>query len=202
MIAVALKIVFVIALPVIVFISGVKIMSFMSGHDVVEQLIKKNAELDDQQPLNTRCCYDKNDVDKHWGAFVNHSNAVSIKQRHLELDLVFPFFYGAALAISLLMVWAMLGRPFNAGWVLAPVVITLLADWTENLVQLTQLQRYAESGVEGLSENWIRVSSTATFLKLGFFAISSLLIGAILIYVISRFMSRTKDEDESPTTAN
>lgn len=113
----------------------------------------------------------------------------------------FPFFYGAALATSLLILWALLGRSFNPGWVLAPVVITLLADWTENLVLLVQLRRYAESGARGLNAGWIQVASVATILKLVFFVASSLLIVAIIIAALSSFMMRRKEKGESRTVA-
>ena len=150
MIVVAVKLVVVIALPVAVFIGGVWIMSIVTGRQHVQQLLS-NAACADQRPLNQRFGYDVDGVDRHWGAFAHDLRALTSEQRFLEMDLVFPFLYGAALATSLLVLWALLGRSFNPGCVLAPVVITLLADWTENLVLLVQLRRYAESGKRGLN---------------------------------------------------
>lgn len=86
--------------------------------------------------------------------------------RFLLLDLVFPLFYGGALAASLWWVWMTLGRPFHAGWIVAPLVIIVMADWTENLIQLAQLRHYVSSNESRIQDLWIQVSSCATIIKL------------------------------------
>lgn len=101
------------------------------------------------------------------------------EQHFLKIDLFFPVFYGAALVTSLLMVWEMLGRPFSPAWILAPVAITAVADWTENLVQLAQLARFTND--KPLQASWIQLASLATILKLVFFTLSSMLIGAMVV---------------------
>jgi len=49
---------------------------------------------------------------------------------------------------------------------MGPVAVTVLADWTENLLQLGQLRRYTEDGEAGLQPGWIRIASAATNLKM------------------------------------
>ncbi|HYN22425.1 MAG TPA: hypothetical protein VE078_15800 [Thermoanaerobaculia bacterium] len=157
------------ALPAVVFSGGAWIMDKMSGRTDVPQ-----------PPINRRFHYDTHDVQQYWKAFKD----VGTEKRFLELDLVFPFLYCGALAASLLMAWASLGRTFNPAWILAPLVITLLADWTENLTQLKQLQRFLDG--LALQENWIRIASTATALKLSFFYASWLL----LFFLVGRVLWR------------
>jgi hypothetical protein len=76
----------------------------------------------------------------------------------------------------LLLGWAWLGRPFHPAWLWVPIVVTLLADWIENLVQLGQMDRYLTMGKEALQPDWIRIASAATALKLVFFYGSWLLL--------------------------
>jgi hypothetical protein len=97
-------------------------------------------------------------------------------RRSLEIDLLFPFFYGAAFAGALLCAWVALGRPFHPAWLLAPVLIGVIADWIENLIQLGQLRLFKPGHAETLQPNWIQIASIATSLKLALFCISSLLV--------------------------
>ena len=78
--------------------------------------------------MQQRLGYDTSAVNHHWGALDN--TALRRERRFLELDLVFPFLYGVALSASSWRTWATLGRPFHAAWLMAPVAITVLADWT------------------------------------------------------------------------
>ena len=155
-------------LPIFVFGGGAWIASAVSGrHAVVEQ-----------QPLNQRPGYDTKDVAQYWGAL--DSSGLRAEQRFLELDLVFPTLYGLALAVSLLTISAMLRSPIHTAWLIAPVVVTVVADWIENLVQLDQLRNFIESGEKGLSAGWIHLSSTVTIVKLLFGVISFLVLFARL----------------------
>jgi hypothetical protein len=86
--------------------------------------------------------------------------------RFLFLGLLFPLFYGGALAASLWWVWVTLGQPFHPVWIAAPLVIILMADWTENLIQLAQLRHYVSSNEGRFPALWIQVSSFATIIKL------------------------------------
>jgi hypothetical protein len=155
------------AIPTVAFFGGAWVMNALSGRSEVPK-----------PPLYMRVHYDKEDAAKYWHGFKD----IRTEERFLEMDLVFPFLYGGALAASLLTAWAALGRPYNPVWILAPLFIALLADWTENFVQIGQLQRHL-AGI-GLQDGWIQVASTATALKLSFFGASwmalFLLVGRLL----------------------
>jgi hypothetical protein len=172
------------ALPLVVFVIGAWIMSKMANREYVTRRLGEVVAPEDAKPLNQRFGYDLAVVERHWGGL--DETARASEKRFLELDLVFPFLYGAALAASLLMAWASLGRPFNAAWLITSVAITLIADWTENLVQLSQLRRYV-NGI-ALESGWIQIASIATILKLSFFVCSSgiliALVGCMIVAAI------------------
>jgi len=122
------KVNIMLALPLTVFVSGVWIMAKISNRDYVTQPLRQSAPPEGQKPVQQRLGYDTSAVNHHWGALDN--TALRRERRFLELDLVFPFLYGVALSASSLRTWATLGRPFHAAWLMAPVAITVLADWT------------------------------------------------------------------------
>jgi hypothetical protein len=160
----ALETILMLALPLVVFVSGAWIMARLSHRQcVVDQLNRSGVRKNDRNPLKQRLGYDIEAVQRHWGAL--DAVALGSERTFLQLDLIFPFFYGAALMASLMMAWSTLGRPFRPVWIIAPVVFTMLADWTENLVQLSQLRRYLKGGEVTLQAGWIQIASTATILK-------------------------------------
>ena len=165
-----LSAVVILALPMVVFFGGARGMTELSHRKQVPE-----------KPLNRRFSYNARDVRVYWAEFEDGGRA---EQKFLELDLVFPFLYGAALAISLLMAWAGLGRPFHPVWIITPLAITLLADWTENLVQLGQLKRFLAG--TPIQEGWIRIASAATALKLSFFYASWLGLLALVLLLLVR----------------
>jgi hypothetical protein len=165
------------SLPVVVFLGGAWIMAEMSGLEPVKQ----------QKPLNRRFGYDADAVQRYWQALDERARGAD--GRFLKLDLVFPFLYGGALATGLLLGWASLGQPFNPAWLLAPIAIVLLADWTENLVQLGQFDRFS-AGI-ALQEGWIRVASAATAMKLVFFYASWLVLFFLFVLVLGRALRST-----------
>ena len=192
MLWVAFKVAIAVVLPVFVFRGGSKLMSRCSGRKYVQKVLKGAADCDDQTPLNMRLRYSVNSVHRHWGAFARDPDALNSERCFLKLDLAFPVFYGGALAISLWLLWTMLGRWFNPAWIFIPVVITVVADWIENSVQLTQLSRYVRGGFQeaALQPGAIRVASAATFLKLLFFSVSALLNASMIIGFLSQFIDR------------
>ena len=181
---VAVKTITILGLPLAVFLGGIWAMLKISDRDYVTQRLRQSAAPEDQKPLQQRLGYDAGAVNRHWGALDN--TALRLERRFLELDLVFPFLYGAALSASSLMAWATLGRPFRPAWLMAPVAVTVLADWTENLVQLGQLRRYTEDGEAGLQPGWIRIASAATILKMSSFVGAWLFLVGLVISVIVR----------------
>ena len=68
-------------------------------------------------------------------------------------------------------------RPWRTlGWLVA---VAVLADWTENLLLLTQMHRYIEGGGSALQSAWIALASVATTLKLTVFVVTSLVVLAL-----------------------
>jgi hypothetical protein len=176
-----LRAILMLALPAAVFFGGVAIMKKVTDYQQVKNRASSAPNPCDRKPLDQRLGYDAGAVDRYWGAL---DGARTAEQHFLEVDLLFPFLYGGALAASLLLAWSMLGRPFSPAWIMAPVAITMLADWTENLVQLAQLRRYSTGGAHALQAGWIRVASAATSLKLTFFSASSLFLLTLVVILL------------------
>lgn len=161
-----LKAIVVLALPLIAFHGGAWLLNRLSGRKQVPD-----------RPINKRFRYGKREVVEYWRAFQD----LGTEKRFLELDLAFPLLYIGALAVSMVMAWtARENQPFHFAWIVIPLAVTLLADWTENLVHLDQLKRFRAGGPAALDTGWIRIASTATALKLSFF-IGSWLILLLLI---------------------
>lgn len=173
------------ALPAAVFIGGAWTTAHVAGRQRAIDQLREKADPRDRKPLNQRVTgYRLPDVQRHWGAL--DREALTVERRFLELDLVFPLFYGLCLGGALLVAWIALGRPFHAAWLGLPVVVTVLADWTENTVALAQLRLYMEKGSAGLQPAWIQVASIATVLKLVFFTGASLLLVYLVVSMVVR----------------
>jgi hypothetical protein len=147
--------------PAVVFLSGAQILLRASGRDQIAPA-PLSAGVADRKPLGQRLGYTDRDAAAYWTALEAVGRAA--ESRLLELDLIFPFFYGGALACSLLLTRAAMQRSFHAAWIMVPVAVVMIADWTENLVQLNQLARL-DAGHD-LQNGWIRVASMATTVKL------------------------------------
>jgi len=150
------------ALPAVVFFAAVAVMTQASHLQHVDQVVAETAAPADRRPLHFRLGYGTDEVSRYWAPIVADDVALEAERRFLHLDLIFPLVYGIGLVTALLMAWRLLGRPFSRVWLIAPMVIILLADWTENLVQLAQLRRYVDIGAGGLQDGWIRLASGAS----------------------------------------
>jgi hypothetical protein len=95
------------------------------------------------------------------------------------------------LAAGLLLGWAFLDLRFSPAWLLAPVVLGMIADWTENVVQLRQLARFTAQPRQPLEEAWIRVASTATSVKIALLGLSYLALGLLLLAVLVPALGKT-----------
>lgn len=136
-------------------------------------------KVDGQKPLNQRWGgYTKTEVHGYWSALDDRGQRA--EQRFLKLDLVFPAVYGAALCASLVATARMVGEPVLV-WPIVLVVVSMAADWVENLVQMDQLRAYREHGDAGLSPGRIQVASIATVVKLVGVVASYLLLALLLI---------------------
>jgi hypothetical protein len=168
-------------LPFAVFASGAYLIAKLSDRQYVTDQLEKLK--DDKQPLGLRIYgYNAGEVARHWGAL--DDKALGFERRSLEIDLLFPFFYGAAFAGALLCAWVALGRPFQPAWLLAPVLIGVVADWIENLVQLSQLRLFSASQEAGLQPGWIQIASVATSVKLALFFLSYFLVIGMVGWMI------------------
>jgi hypothetical protein len=167
-----------IVLPVIVFLGPGSLMMHLTGRDRFPE-----TEQAESKPLNFRVAgYSAEDVRTYW-TWLGEEGRLA-EERFLKADLLFPIAYGGALFVGLWIPWTGLGRPFNFVWLLTPVVLTVLADWTENLVHLNQLSRFAAG--RSLDADWIRVGSAATSAKIGLFTLSSAMIGALCARMLAK----------------
>lgn len=162
------KVSLAIGIPTVVFAVFALLMMDLTGRNQFPQT-------DDpaSMPLNSRITgYDTVDVSEYWHWLGTDGRAT--EKRFLQADLVFPILYGAGLLAGLLLASADGNRRLGKGWLIAPVFITVLADWTENLVQLNQFSRYTKN--ISLQTIWIQIASFATSIKLFFFIGSAILI--------------------------
>ena len=93
----------------------------------------------------------------------------------LKIDLAFPPIYGGALAAGLWWSAHALGQSASIAWLMLGVLLMMVADWTENLVQLGELSRFTATG--RASAGQIALASAATALK------TRLVIGLTLLDV-------------------
>ena len=154
----------IVLLPFVVFIAGARLMAAWTGRAHVTTRLQQHAAAADRTPLNQRLRYDAAAVARHWGAL--DRDTLAAERQFLELDLVFPFFYGAAFAVSLLLGAGLVAPSASRAWFIALVAVVVVSDWTENLLQIGQLQRFVDGGAGALQESWINVASAATAIKL------------------------------------
>lgn len=151
-------------LPMAVLLCGDILLSAASGRATALSHIAlgKGGEL---KPLNQRWFGYGTDAVKAYWHWLKPAGREA-ERKFLTLDLLFPFFYGGALAASLSWVWMALEQPFHPAWIVAPLVMIMLADWLENLIQLAQLRHYVSSDEQYVQGVWIQLSSCATLIKL------------------------------------
>ena len=178
-----LRAIVLLALPTLVLPGGVYVMAKLSGQAEVTQRLLDHAQPEDRKGLGLRLFgYDLEAVSRRWAAL--DPDTRKLERRALELDLVFPFLYGGALAAALLLAWAALDRPFRPVWLILPVAITVIADWIENLIQLGQLRLFDASAHAALRSGWIQIASVATTTKLFFYSGSSLLLIGLVAWIV------------------
>lgn len=175
------EIALMIALPFAVFASAGWLMQEISGRKAIVALYQGAAE-ELRKPLNLRPFgYRESQVTGQWKLL---GELRPQHERFLEYDLIFPFFYAGAFAVSLLVGWTLLGRPCQPFWALLPALLMAVADWTENLIHLGQLRRFVESG--DVSAGWIALASSATVLKLWSIGAGLLWIVLMIAWIVAR----------------
>lgn len=179
----------ILLLPAAVFFGGVYLTQRLCDPSQLRKTIQREKDL---KGLGLRFTgYDLEAVKKYWGALHEKDKRMDVEGRSLEIDLLFPFFYGAGFAGALLCAWAALERPFNPAWILAPVIINVVADWVENFIQLGQLKLFKAGGEAALQPGWIQIASIATIVKAWLFCISYLLVVGLVVWMIFRNWPRS-----------
>lgn len=181
--ALIIKAIVILLLPAAVFLGAGYLMERLSDPGRLRDKVQEDTGL---KGLGLRIQgYDLAAIKAYWGALKLKPGALDAERRTLEMDLVFPFVYGAGFAVSLLLAWAALGRPFHPVWILAPLFIEVVADWIENLILLGQAKLFA--GSEGvLNSGWIQLASIATSVKVALFCGSYLLVIGLVVWMIYR----------------
>jgi hypothetical protein len=169
-----LKVLFLLGMPVASFIVAGVWMMHATGRD---QFRSRKPEA---VPLNFRVAgYDANDASAYW-TWLGPDGRLA-ERRFLEADMVFPFLYGGTILASLLLAWAWTGRPINVAWCVAPVAITVVADWIENTVHWQQLKQFMQQAP--VDAGWIQLASAATSVKLVMFWVPVLLLAALALWL-------------------
>src|SRR5919198_4249113 len=164
-------------LPVLVYVVYVGIMWVVSDQNYATKQWREKASRKDRTPLFARTRgYDADAVAHHWAALEHDPRGLRSQRLFLQMDLFFPLFYGTALAVSIWRVWEAMGKTFFGGLPFAFLVLAMIADWTENLTQLSQLRRFAEAGKAGLQPQRIQIASIATTTKNVFLIITAVLL--------------------------
>ena len=79
-------------------------------------------------------------------------------RRMLRWDLLFPIVYGSALIWTITRLWALIAPDTpTCTWVFLLPLVTMVADWSENIILLSQTKSLAEKPSPGA----IRVASRA-----------------------------------------
>jgi hypothetical protein len=177
------------------FLGGGKVLEVLSRHDLVRQALvaavaRGEIEKRDALFLNLRIRgYSTRAAARHWQLLRTDGGLARAERRFLQLDLLFPLVYGAAFAGGLWLLRGALERRADTGWLIAPVVIGVLADWVENFIQLRELDRFLRG--ERLQTGWIRIASVATIVKLISLSGAVLLIVLGVIWGVAKALSTT-----------
>lgn len=188
MTSIFLKSIIAVSVPILVLFSGGKIMSQVSGRGPLIDQLEQSGHMVPKS-LNQRWLgYETEEAHEYWCRL---QAAGRITERtFLQLDLVFPFFYLAALAASLFWVRTVGGRWFHPAWIAVPLAIVLFADWIENLIQLEQLSHYDDTkSQEGI---WVMGASCATIVKLWLIAGALLALIGLVSIVITDSIDRRR----------
>lgn len=169
-----LRAILIFALPAIVTIAGAVLVGKVTGHDKVQAALGKGVEYG---------FYTAAEKNSEWGRL--SQDLIGKERWFLELDLLFPFVFGGAIAMGLLVAWHSLGKPFPVFCLLAPIVVCMAADWSENLLQLSQLDKFLRTGggpAPTISEMAIRIAGIATAVKWLSLGVSSVLLGWLAVW--------------------
>lgn len=119
--------------------------------------------------------YGPRTIEERWRALEGRAGQTDLRaaeRRLLLIDLAFPPIYGGALAMGLVVAWWKGGKQIDLCLVLAPAIVAVVTDWTENLALL---------GASGRTSRWIHLAGIATAVKnLGILAAVGLLLWLVV----------------------
>jgi hypothetical protein len=152
-----------------VFFGGVRIFAALGRASIFEQPAARLADRGDREaPYRRFRGYNAAALQRYFSGF--DRAAFEAFRRTLQADLLFPLFYGGAIAAALFIGTAHLQHPFPSAWIPVLTLLPMAADWTENVSLLRQLPRF-ESG-EAPDERAVALASAATRAKLWLLVIS------------------------------
>jgi hypothetical protein len=171
----------------VIIVTLIPIVSFIIGNLVICQLaglknmsrVLSSSSIEDKSLLNTRIYgYNKSHVLEYWNALACDEMALNSERKSLRVDLFFPLLYGLTTIYSSWYLWNTLDKPKPLPILLflLPMMITMIADWVENITLLKQLKQFTQNGDEGLQNRSIHLASIATQVKLVSFVIAYLLL--------------------------
>jgi hypothetical protein len=172
----------ILLLPTLVFVGGGMLMTGISGREIPPGL----------KPLNSRLDYTAQDVQFYFMQLVSGARPVTEgmerERLFLQIDLLFPVFYGAAFVVCLFAGLRALGRPALLKWMVLPVIVGVLADWLENLTMLKLLDLAIDGvGLGGIVEmpaTTVAIASRATLVKLVAIGVASLLLAIVVVMLV------------------
>ena len=98
------------------------------------------------------------------------------------------------------IIFAVVSTAMNGSWIvyifknkrllLAPTVLGMLADWSENFVELLMLETYLKSGV--ISETLVSLGSGLNLFKLTTIGLTYLIILTGIVIAIKNFITKTR----------
>ena len=192
------KAILIMTVPALFIIGIGQAMNYSANRNIAAAYVESELAKKDQEPLYRRFGgYAADDVKRHWKLLGAEGRAA---ERHfLELDLIYPSFYGGLILGAMLVAWSYLGRPFSPTWLVVPVAVTVISDWIENVIQLRQLEGYLASEHYVLDNSWIQMASLATTTKLLFFCGSSIFL-ICLAFSVAR-QAEAEPPSEKPCDA-
>jgi hypothetical protein len=167
----------ILLLPLLVLNGGGSLLQRISGRRLVAIQLQKLTDKKDRQGLGLRFQgYNAAQVKTHWGGLGADERV--IEQHFLWMDQVFAPLYGFAFYYALSQASQYLDDPLPPAALIALVCAMVVADWTENTLQLQQLRRLDSGEDAELQTGWVRVASIATQIKLACVSIAvALLLG-------------------------
>ena len=157
-----LRAILIFVLPLAVMVGGLVVLDKVTEHKDIQKRLREHGI----RALSIGF-YGAETMSARWQALKKTPDLIPKERYFLKADLVFPLVYGGALIVGLLVAWNILGRPFGIALLLASIAICMAADWSENLLQLSQIDNLLlpKDDQPQLSHILIAVAGVATAVK-------------------------------------